>query len=67
MKNLATVLTVITLVIGFVTPGLGQVPSLLIVYPEILIHNGKIVTVDDATTSTNPGTTVRPFRSITLV
>ncbi len=58
MKNLATVLTVITLVIGFVTPGLGQVPSQLIVYPELLIHNGKIVTVDDSTTSTNPGTIV---------
>ena len=58
MKNLATLLTVITLVIGFVTPGLGQVPSELIVYPELLIHNGKIVTVDDKTTSTDPGTMV---------
>ncbi|MBI4488219.1 MAG: amidohydrolase family protein [Deltaproteobacteria bacterium] len=34
------------------------VPPELIVYPDTILHNGKIVTMDDKTRSTNPGTTV---------
>ena len=58
MKKVATVLTLFTLVMGIVAHVRAQVPSQLIVYPELLIHNGKIVTVDDDSTSPNPGTIV---------
>jgi len=34
------------------------VPPELIVYPDTILHNGKIVTMDDKTRSTNPGTIV---------
>lgn len=32
------------------------VPPELISYPDMILHNSKIVTMDDKTTSTNPGT-----------
>ncbi len=59
MKKLATALTLFTLVMGLVAHVRGQIPTQLIVYPELIIHNGKIVTVDDKTTSRNPGTIVQ--------
>lgn len=58
MKKMAAVLTFFTLVMGLVVHVRGQIPTELIVYPELIIHNGKVVTVDDPTTSTNPGTIV---------
>ena len=42
----------------FLVSAAAQIPSELIVYPELVIHNGKVVTVDDHTLSTNPGTIV---------
>jgi predicted amidohydrolase YtcJ len=36
-----------------------RVPPELISYPDMILHNGKIVTMDDETTSTNPGTIVQ--------
>ncbi len=38
-------------------PALAQtMPQLLVSYPDMILHNGKIVTMDDKSTSTNPGT-----------
>jgi predicted amidohydrolase YtcJ len=38
----------------------GQtVPAELINYPDTILHNGKIATMDDKTTSSNPGTIVQ--------
>src|SRR6266545_6317502 len=38
-------------------PALAQtMPQLLVSYPDVILHNGKIVTMDDKSTSTNPGT-----------
>jgi len=35
------------------------VPPELVSYPDTILHNGKVVTMDDKTTSTNPGTIVQ--------
>jgi predicted amidohydrolase YtcJ len=35
------------------------VPPELVNYPDTILHNGKIATMDDKTTSTNPGTLVQ--------
>ena len=35
------------------------VPPELVSYPEMILHNGKIATMDDKTTSSNPGTIVQ--------
>ena len=32
------------------------VPPLLVSYPDMILHNGKIATMDDKSTSSNPGT-----------
>ena len=38
-------------------PALAQtMPQLLVSYPDMILHNGKIVTMDDKSASTNPGT-----------
>jgi predicted amidohydrolase YtcJ len=38
-------------------PALGQnVPPLLVNYPDTILHNGKIATMDDKNRSSNPGT-----------
>ena len=37
----------------------GGVPPELVSYPDAILHNGKIVTMDDKTTSTSPGTVVQ--------
>jgi predicted amidohydrolase YtcJ len=38
-------------------PALAQtVPPLLVSYPEMILHNGKIATMDDKSTTSNPGT-----------
>lgn len=34
----------------------GNVPELLVNYPDLIIHNGKIITVDDTAYNSNPGT-----------
>lgn len=57
MKERAT-LTLFILVGGFTAVASGQIPAELIAYPVLVIHNGKIVTVGDGTTSTNAGTMV---------
>jgi predicted amidohydrolase YtcJ len=41
----------------FVSNALAQnIPPELVSYPEMILHNGKIVTMDDKGQSTNPGT-----------
>ena len=35
------------------------VPPELVSYPDMILHNGKIATMDDKTTSSNPGTIVQ--------
>ncbi|HWP56852.1 MAG TPA: amidohydrolase family protein [Candidatus Acidoferrales bacterium] len=39
--------------------GAQTVPPELISYPDTILHNGKIATMDDQTRSTNPGTIVQ--------
>lgn len=34
----------------------SNVPDLLVNYPDLIVHNGKIITVDDAEYNSNPGT-----------
>jgi len=34
----------------------GQVSDLLIEYPDLIVHNAKIITIDDAEYNSNPGT-----------
>ena len=34
----------------------AQVPDILVDYPDLIVHNGKIVTVDDHEYNSNPGT-----------
>ena len=46
MKKMATVLTSFTLVMGLVVHVGGQIPTELIVYPELIIHNGKVLGTD---------------------
>ena len=58
MKKITMLFILSLLAGGWVSDAPAQVPSVLIVYPNLLIHNGKIVTVDDKTTSTNVGTIV---------
>lgn len=44
----------------FASQALAQtVPPELVSYPDTILHNGKIVTMDDKTASTNPGTVVQ--------
>lgn len=38
---------------------LEQVPAELVTYPEMIVYNGKIVTMDDASFDPNPGTVAR--------
>ena len=58
MKPITVTLT-FSIVLGlFLASAAAQIPSELIVYPELVIHNGRIVTVDDNTFSTDPGTIV---------
>ena len=51
---------ILFLVVGFLIsarPSFAQnIPPELIRYPERILHNGKIVTMDDKSRSTNPGT-----------
>src|SRR5262245_19182704 len=35
------------------------VPPELVNYPDMILHNGKIATMDDKTTSSNPGSIVQ--------
>jgi len=58
MKSITATLS-FSFVLGlFLVSAAAQIPSELVVYPELLIHNGRVVTVDDHTFSTNPGTIV---------
>jgi hypothetical protein len=34
----------------------GNVPELLIEYPDLIVHNAKIITIDDTAYNSNPGT-----------
>jgi predicted amidohydrolase YtcJ len=36
-----------------------QTPALLVSYPDIILHNGKIATMDDKSRASNPGTIVQ--------
>ena len=49
------------LLLGFFTgPVQAQtVPPLLVSYPDMILHNGKIATMDDKNRSSNPGTVVQ--------
>ena len=58
MKKTTLLFILFLLARGWISDATAQVPSALIVYPNLLIHNGKIVTVDDKTTATNVGTIV---------
>jgi len=49
----------------------GSVPDLLVNYPDLIIHNAKIITVDDTAYNSNPGTiaqamSVRDGKILTL-
>ncbi len=58
MRTITETLT-LSIAVGFFLASAGaQIPSELILYPELVIHNGKVVTVDDNTFSTHPGTIV---------
>ncbi len=58
MRTITEMLT-LSIAVGFFLASAGaQIPSELILYPELVIHNGKVVTVDDNTFSTHPGTIV---------
>ncbi len=58
MRSITETLT-LSIVVGFFLASAGaQIPTELLVYPELVVHNGKVVTVDDHTLSTNPGTIV---------
>ena len=39
-----------------VQTSMAQVPDILVEYPDLIVHNGKIVTVDDHEYNSNPGT-----------
>jgi hypothetical protein len=34
----------------------GSIPAILVNYPELIVHNAKIITVDDTAYNSNPGT-----------
>ncbi len=55
MKKVATAFTLFSLVSALVAHVGGQIPADLIVYPDLIIYNGKIVTVDDQTTPPTRG------------
>lgn len=56
MKKTAFLLFLLVVVAG---QALAQsLPPELVRYPDTILHNGKIVAMDDKTTSRNPGTTV---------
>ena len=58
MRSITETLT-LSIVVGFFLASAGaQIFTELLVYPELVVHNGKVVTVDDHTLSTNPGTIV---------
>jgi hypothetical protein len=40
----------------FVQNTMAQAPSILVEYPDLIVHNGKIITVDDHGYNSNPGT-----------
>ncbi|MGH7828777.1 MAG: amidohydrolase, partial [Candidatus Binatia bacterium] len=54
-------LTSFVLLLGlFASQALAQtVPPELVSYPDMILHNGKIVTMDDTSTSINPGSVVQ--------
>ena len=57
MKRSITVLFLLLSLALVSRPVLAQtVPPELVNYPDTILHNGKIATMDDKTTSSNPGT-----------
>lgn len=53
--------TTILVVAGFsrIAAAQGNVPDMLVNYPELIVHNAKIITVDDHEYNSNPGTIVQ--------
>src|SRR4030095_2428718 len=59
MKYSARFLFLLLSLIFLSAPALAQtVPPLLVSYPEMILHNGKIATMDDKSTTSNLGTVV---------
>jgi predicted amidohydrolase YtcJ len=55
-------LTILALVLAALVPGMVQaqdIPSDLIVYPDLIVHNAKIVSMDDYDINSNVGSTYR--------
>ena len=60
MKHSLRFLLLLSSLIFLSGQALGQtVPPLLVSYPEMILHNGKIATMDDKSTTSNPGTIVQ--------
>jgi predicted amidohydrolase YtcJ len=55
----ATVLAVLALVVASYAQRTVQVPEELVSYPDLILHNGKIVTVDDYSLGNSLGRTVQ--------
>src|SRR5512145_1127706 len=58
MKPITSLLTVVVLLALARAAG-AQTPPELVEYPELIVVNAKIVTVDDASFSQNPGSVVQ--------
>ncbi len=58
MKRLVAVCLVFVLIFLSYQALAQTVPPELVSYPDTILHNGKIVTMDDKSPSTNPGTIV---------
>ena len=57
MKRSIKVLFLLVSLALVTRPVLAQtVPPELVIYPDTILHNGKIATMDDKTSSSNPGT-----------
>ena len=55
-------LTALLLIAAFFTQSAGAqgtIPELLIEYPDLIVHNAKIITIDDSEYNSNPGTIAR--------
>ncbi len=59
LRMLLAVVLVVTANITFISQNLyaqANVPDILVDYPELIVHNAKIITVDDHDYNSNPGT-----------
>jgi len=62
-KSTLAVMLFISTVISQSAVAQGNIPAALIQYPELIVHNGKIITVDDSDYNSNPGTIVQAMAS----